>query len=54
MPYVWAEQLAKTEKTAECKYSFFHDDDFEKNENAQEYFGTRITTRNLYETVCSI
>ncbi len=24
---------------------------FEKNENAQEYFGTRITTRNLYDTI---
>ena len=27
---------------------------FEKNENAQEYFGTRITTRNLYDTVIGI
>lgn len=27
---------------------------FEKNENAQEYFGTRITTRNLYDTVVGI
>ena len=27
---------------------------FEQNENAQEYFGTRITTRNLYDTVVGI
>lgn len=27
---------------------------FEKNENAQEYFGTQITTRNLYDTVIGI
>lgn len=27
---------------------------FERNENAQEYFGTRITTRNLYDTVIGI
>lgn len=27
---------------------------FEKNGNAQEYFGTRITTRNLYDTVVGI
>lgn len=27
---------------------------FEKNENAQEYFGTRITTRNLYDIVIGI
>lgn len=29
-------------------------DIFERNENAQEYFGTRITTRNLYDTVIGI
>ena len=27
---------------------------FERNENAQEYFGTRMTTRNLYDTVVGI
>ncbi len=27
---------------------------FERNENAQEYFGTRMTTRNLYDTVIGI
>lgn len=27
---------------------------FEQNENAQEYFGTQITTRNLYDTVVGI
>ncbi len=27
---------------------------FEQNENAQEYFGTRITTRNLYDSVVGI
>ena len=27
---------------------------FQKNENAQEYFGTRITTRNLYDAVVGI
>lgn len=27
---------------------------FEKNENAQEYFGTQITTRNLYDMVIGI
>lgn len=27
---------------------------FEKNENAQEYFGTRITTKNLYDMVVGI
>ncbi len=27
---------------------------FEQNENAQEYFGTRITTRNLYDTVVGV
>lgn len=27
---------------------------FEKNENAQEYFGIQMTTRNLYETVVGI
>ncbi len=27
---------------------------FEKNENAQEYFGTQITTRNLYDAVVGI
>jgi len=27
---------------------------FDKNENAQEYFGTQITTRNLYDTVIGI
>lgn len=27
---------------------------FAQNENAQEYFGTRITTRNLYDTVVGI
>ncbi len=27
---------------------------FERNENAQEYFGTQITTRNLYDTVVGI
>ncbi len=27
---------------------------FAKNENAQEYFGTRITTRNLYDTIIGI
>ena len=27
---------------------------FEKNENAEEYFGTQITTRNLYDTVVGI
>lgn len=27
---------------------------FEKNENAQEYFGTRLTTKNLYDTVVGI
>ena len=27
---------------------------FEKNENAQEYFGTQITTRNLYDGVVGI
>lgn len=27
---------------------------FEKNENAQEYFGTQITTKNLYDTVIGI
>lgn len=27
---------------------------YEKNENAQEYFGTRITTKNLYDTVVGI
>lgn len=27
---------------------------FEKNENAQEYFGTRLTTRNLYDQVVGI
>ncbi len=29
-------------------------DIFERNENAQEYFGTRMTTRNLYDTVVGI
>ena len=27
---------------------------FERNENAQEYFGTKITTKNLYDTVVGI
>lgn len=27
---------------------------YEKNENAQEYFGTQITTKNLYDTVIGI
>ena len=27
---------------------------FDRNENAQEYFGTQITTRNLYDTVVGI
>ena len=27
---------------------------FERNENAQEYFGARMTTRNLYDTVVGI
>ncbi len=27
---------------------------FEQNENAQEYFGTQMTTRNLYDTVVGI
>lgn len=27
---------------------------FERNENAQEYLGTRLTTRNLYDTVIGI
>lgn len=27
---------------------------FERNENAQEYFGTQITTKNLYDTVIGI
>lgn len=27
---------------------------FEKNENAQEYFGVQMTTRNLYDTVVGI
>jgi hypothetical protein len=27
---------------------------FEKNENAQEYFGTQITTRNLYDMVIGV
>lgn len=27
---------------------------FEKNENAQEYFGARMTTKNLYDTVVGI
>ena len=27
---------------------------FEQNENAQEYFGTQITTKNLYDTVIGI
>lgn len=27
---------------------------FERNENAQEYFGTQMTTRNLYDTVVGI
>lgn len=27
---------------------------FERNENAQEYFGTKITTKNLYDTVIGI
>ncbi len=27
---------------------------FERNENAQEYFGTQMTTRNLYDTVIGI
>lgn len=27
---------------------------FQQNENAQEYFGTQITTRNLYDTVVGI
>ena len=27
---------------------------FEKNENAQEYFGTQLTTKNLYDTVVGI
>ena len=27
---------------------------FEKNENAQEYFGARLTTRNLYDQVVGI
>ena len=27
---------------------------FKQNENAQEYFGTRITTRNLYDTVVGV
>lgn len=27
---------------------------FERNENAQEYFGTQLTTRNLYDTVAGI
>ena len=27
---------------------------FEQNENAQEYFGTQLTTRNLYDTVVGI
>ena len=27
---------------------------FERNENAQEYFGTKMTTRNLYDTVIGI
>ncbi len=27
---------------------------FERNENAQEYFGTQITTRNLYDSVVGI
>ena len=27
---------------------------FEKNENAQEYFGTQITTKNIYDTVIGI
>lgn len=27
---------------------------FERNENAQEYFGTRMTTRSLYDTVVGI
>lgn len=27
---------------------------FEKNENAQEYFGTQITTRNLYDTAIGL
>lgn len=27
---------------------------FDRNENAQEYFGTKITTRNLYDTVIGI
>lgn len=27
---------------------------FEQNENAQEYFGTKITTKNLYDTVIGI
>ena len=26
----------------------------EKNENPQEYFGTRITTRNLYDSIVGI
>ncbi len=27
---------------------------YERNENAQEYFGTRMTTRNLYDTIIGI
>lgn len=27
---------------------------FERNENAQEYFGTRFTTKHLYDTVAGI